>query len=66
MKTVDSMMRKAMQTSVNEMEKVGVTAQNSFETNIDYNRIEKMQSRGIYIDGRLIGRTMKDMGVVFT
>lgn len=45
--------------------KLFATAKAEINNSIDYDRLERMQGKGIYLNGRLVGREMRDMGVVF-
>lgn len=65
MRQVNTLVKRVMTNTMGQIESVGLTAQNSFEARIDYDRLEQMQNRGIYIDSRLIGRELKRQGVVF-
>lgn len=40
-------------------------AQQPFNAVLDYDRLERMQGKGIYLNGRLVGRELREMGVVF-
>lgn len=46
--------------------KLFASARTEINTTIDYDRLERMQGKGIYLNGRLMGREMREMGVVFS
>lgn len=51
---------------VSEMERVAAVAQTSFTAEFDYERLAKMMSQGIYLEGRQMGRAMRAAGVTIT
>ena len=59
MKSVNRQIQKSMQSTLAGSEKIVATAQNSFQMQIDYDRLAKMISPGdIYLDWRQVGRTI--------
>ena len=65
MKKATNSMIGALQGTLSSMEALNLNATNSFEAPIDYEKLAQMTAQGIYIDGRLIGRALKEQGVVF-
>ena len=65
LKKVSNEMQIAATGALNGVKKAGTIAQTQMDMGIDYDRLEKMSMRGIYIDGRLIGRALRKQGVIF-
>lgn len=62
---VKQQMEQALSSVVTGTEKAVEKAQTSFQADFDYDRLARsMENQGIYIDGRLIGRALKERGFV--
>ena len=58
-------MQKSLENMIAGTQKITATAQNSFHVGIDYEKLAGMlNSKGIYLNGRLVGRELKEMGFV--
>lgn len=65
MTSVTRDMQKSLESMLSGTQKITATAQNSFQVGINYEKLAGMiNNKGIYLNGRLVGREMKEMGFV--
>lgn len=64
MKTVGVEMQSALDSAMLKTDGVLATASGSFLADFDYQRLANMMNQDIYLDGRLVGRALKNDGVV--
>lgn len=60
-----SQMKKAFNAADVQNAKLVTNAKAEMNSTIDYDRLERMQGKGIYLNAREVGREMRNMGVVF-
>lgn len=65
MTSVTRDMQQSLEKMLSGTQKITATAQNSFQVGIDYEKLAGMiNTKGIYLNGRLVGRELKEMGFV--
>lgn len=65
MTSVTRDMQQSLERMLSGTQKITATAQNSFQVGIDYEKLAGMiNTKGIYLNGRLVGRELKEMGFV--
>lgn len=65
MKYVSKDMQKSLSKTIPQLDGIYSMSSTPAYSGIDYERLERMQGKGIYLNGRLVGRELRDMGVVF-
>lgn len=65
MTSVTRDMQQSLERMLSGTQKITATAQNSFQVGIDYEKLAGIiNTKGIYLNGRLVGRELKEMGFV--
>lgn len=65
MTSVTRDMQQSLERMLSGTQKITAMAQNSFQVGIDYDKLAGMiNTKGIYLNGRLVGRELKEMGFV--